>query len=83
MDFTSQEKIYYQLALKEKDQREWEPAVSFLLKAMERTRTAESRYRYDTELAALYKHLGRTAQVDSLRQEALKSSCPLLKSSVV
>lgn len=83
MDFTSQEKIYYQLALKEKDQREWEPAVSFLLKAMERTRTAESRYRNDTELAALYKHLGRTAQADSLRQEALKSSCPLLKSSVV
>lgn len=82
MDFTSQEKIYYQLALKEKDQREWEPAVSFLLKAMECTRTAESRYRYDAELAALYKHLGRTAQADSLRQEALKSSRPLLKSSV-
>lgn len=82
MDFTSQEKIYYQWALKEKDRREWDSAASFMLKAMERTATAESRYRYDAELAVLYKHLGKTAQVDSLRDEALKSSRPLLKSSV-
>lgn len=82
MDFTSQEKIYYQLALKEKDKREWKSAASFLLKAMERTTTAESRYRYDAELAVLYRRSGRTAQADSLRNEALKSSRPLLKSSV-
>ena len=35
MDFTSQEKIYYQWALKEKDKQEWDSAASFLLKAME------------------------------------------------
>ena len=82
MDFTSQEKIYYQWALKEKDKQEWDSAASFLLKAMDYTTTVESRYWYDAELAVIYKHLGKTELVDSLRNRALKSSRPLLRSSV-
>lgn len=82
MDFTSQEKIYYQLALKEKDKGEWEAAAALLLKVLERTSTKEARYRYDAELADIYKQLGRKAQKDSLRAEALKSARPLLKASV-
>lgn len=82
MDFTSQEKIYYQWALKEKGKQEWDSAASFLLKAMDYTTTVESRYWYDAELAVIYKHLGKTELVDSLRNRALKSSRPLLRSSV-
>lgn len=83
MDFASQEKIYYQLALKEKDRKEWESAASFLLKAMERTTTVEGRYRYDAELADVYKQWGnRKAKTDSLRAEALKSSRSMLRASV-
>lgn len=83
MDFASQEKIYYQLALKEKDRKDWESAASFLLKAMERTTSVEGRYRYDAELADVYKQWGnRKVQTDSLRTEALKSSRPLLRASV-
>ena len=82
MDFASQEKICYQLALKEKDKRNWEAAASFLLKAMEHAATDESRYGYDAELAVLYRQLGKNVQADSLRREALKSSRPLLRASV-
>ncbi|WP_455666220.1 hypothetical protein [Phocaeicola sp.] len=82
MDFSSQEKIYYQLALKEKDKKEWEAAASFLLKALERTSTEEARYKYDAELANVYKHSGKKLQADSLRNEALKSSRRLLRASV-
>lgn len=83
MDFASQEKIYYQLALKEKDRKDWESAASFLLKAMERTTSVEGRYRYDAELADVYKQWGnKKVQTDSLRTEALKSSRPLLRASV-
>lgn len=82
MDFASQEKIYYQLALKEKDRKEWEVAASLLLKAMNRTSTVEARYRYDAELAGIYRHLGRKEQADSLRKEALQSCRPSLRASV-
>ena len=82
MDFASQAKIYYQLALKEKDRKEWESAASFLLKSLDGTSTAEARYRYDADLATIYSHLGKEDQVDSLRREALKSSRPRLRASV-
>lgn len=82
MDFATQEKIYYRLALKEKDRKEWEAAASFLLKALERCATEEARYRYDVELAEVYSRLGKRGQRDSLRQEALKSSRPRLRASV-
>ena len=82
MDFASQEKIYYQLALKEIDEREWDRAASFLLKTLQCSVTAESRYRYDAVLANVYWSLGRTEQTDSLRKEALKSSRPLVRASV-
>lgn len=82
MDFASQEKIYYQLALKEIDEREWESAASFLLKTLQCAATAESRYRYDVVLANVYRSIGKTEQADSLRKEALKSSRPLIRASV-
>lgn len=82
MDFASQEKIYYQLALKKKDRKEWTTAASLLLKAINRTSTVEARYRYDAELAGIYRNLGRREQVDSLRKEALQSSRPSLRASV-
>ena len=49
---------------------------------MDYTTTVESRYWYDAELAVIYKHLGKTELVDSLRNRTLKSSRPLLRSSV-
>ena len=49
---------------------------------MDHNTTVESRYWYDAELAVIYKHLGKTELVDSLRNRALKSSRPLLRSSV-
>lgn len=41
MDFSTQEKIYYRLALVEKDKKNWNEAVSLLKQAQERTSTAE------------------------------------------
>jgi len=46
---------------------------------MDYTTTVESRYWYDAELAVIYKHLGKTELVDSLRNRALKSSRPLFE----
>ena len=55
MDFSTQEKIYYRLALVEKDKKNWNEAVSLLKQAQERTSTAEARRGYDIELAEVYK----------------------------
>ena len=82
MDFSTQEKIYYRLALVEKDKKNWNEAVSLLKQAQERTSTAEARRGYDIELAGVYKKLGKDATVDSLRAEVLKSSHPKLRASV-
>lgn len=82
MDFSTQEKIYYRLALVEKDKKNWNEAVSLLKQAQERTSTAEARRGYDIELAEVYKKLGKGATVDSLRVEVLKSSRPKLRASV-
>jgi len=82
MDFSTQEKIYYRLALVEKDKKNWNEAVSLLKQAQERTSTAEARRGYDIELAEVYKKLGKDATVDSLRAEVLKSSRPKLRASV-
>ncbi len=82
MDFSTQEKIYYRLALVEKDKKNWNEAVSLLKQAQERTSTAEARCGYDIELAEVYKKLGKDATVDSLRAEVLKSSRPKLRASV-
>ncbi len=82
MDFSTQEKIYYRLALVEKDKKNWNEAVSLLKQAQERTSTAEARRGYDVELAEVYKKLGKDATVDSLRAEVLKSSRPKLRASV-
>lgn len=82
MDFSTQEKIYYRLALVEKDKKNWNEAVSLLQQAQERTSTAEARRGYDIELAEVYKKLGKDATVDSLRAEVLKSSRPKLRASV-
>lgn len=82
MDFSTQEKIYYRLALVEKNKKNWNEAVSLLKQAQERTSTAEARRGYDIELAEVYKKLGKDATVDSLRAEVLKSSRPKLRASV-
>lgn len=82
MDFSTQEKIYYRLALVEKDKKNWNEAVSLLKQAQERTSTAEARCGYNIELAEVYKKLGKDATVDSLRAEVLKSSRPKLRASV-
>ena len=82
MDFSTQEKIYYRLALVEKDKKNWNEAVSLLKQAQERTSTAEARRGYDIELAEVYKKLGKDSTVDSLRAEVLKSSRPKLRASV-
>ena len=82
IDFSTQEKIYYRLALVEKDKKNWNEAVSLLKQAQERTSTAEARRGYDIELAEVYKKLGKGATVDSLRVEELKSSRPKLRASV-
>lgn len=82
MDFASQEKLYYQLALQMMQEKEWEQAASFMLQALEYTSAAEVRHNYEGILANIYKQQNKSAQADSLRKEALKSRYPLTKASI-
>lgn len=82
MDFASQERIYYQRALKERDKGEWEAAAVWLLKAHDRAATPDDRYRYEAELASIYQAVGKQEQADSLRRSALQASDPALRASI-
>lgn len=82
MDFTSQNAILLQQALKYKNEGEWAKADSLLQKAILSTSDFDFRCRFYAELADVYLQTDKPAKADSIYAYALKTSSGSLKASI-